>query len=90
MNQPITTPKGEFLRRNLTFLLFFGIYHYVMITRDKLWQVKKKIKIMNHEKTAKILKIGEDMSKTTKIMVVQRYVYANSSDINKLTEIAPA
>jgi len=61
-----------------------------MITRGKLWQVKKKIKIMNLEETAKILKIGEDMSKTTKIMVDQRYVYANSSDINKLTEIAPA
>ena len=37
-----------------------------MITRGKLWQVKKKIKIMNLEETAKILKIGEDMSKTTK------------------------
>jgi len=37
-----------------------------MITRGKLWEVKKKIKIMNLEETAKILKLGEDMSKTTK------------------------
>jgi len=39
-------------------------------------------KIMNLEEAAKILKLGEDMSETTKkIMVAQRYVYANRSHI---------
>jgi len=68
-----------------------------MITGDKLWQVKK---IMNLEETVKILKLSEDMSKTTKNngrpegSIYEQFgytpysdVYPNISGVSELYEI---
>ncbi len=40
MKSTHTRPEKEF-----DFLLFFAIHYYVMLNDDKLWQVKKELKL---------------------------------------------
>ena len=53
MNQPITTPKRGIFEKKLDFSAFLWYISLCNDNRDKLWQVKKKIKIMNLEETTK-------------------------------------
>ncbi len=66
MNQPITTPKRRIFEKKLDFSAFLWYISLCNDNRDKLWQVKKKIKIMNLEETTKY-----KMARKGKIPVVK-------------------